>query len=367
MKIGIITKIGKNYGALLQAYALRKALELRGHSACIIGFELPITKKSYDLFQYKWGPRGTVENLKALLHASDINIATKRFLDFREKHLLLYGKYGSCDELAAIVPDFDLFITGSDQVWNPGISFNPAYYCAFCDDSTPKASYAASIGLPSIPSALEEEFIRRLSTMDYISVREYEARELLHSYGFDAQVACDPTLLLGREEWNAIKAEPSIPCEDYILAYFVARTPNAKDIVSEARRTFGLPVVNLMTSEDTSDIGDIQIRDAGPREFVSLFSNATFVVTSSFHGTAFSIINRTPFVSSIYSNTGSRVKTLLSSTGLSSRIVSNEKETAFVLRQDKELYTSDFEKNLDVLRASGFDALKSIEQLSKKR
>jgi hypothetical protein len=320
MKIGIMTKIGKNYGAVLQAFATKYTLERKGVDAAIINYMHRQSQKTYSTFKYKWGPRGAIGNLKALKHYSAIKVSSKKFESFKKNHLNLLGNYTNYSQLQASPPECQVYISGSDQVWNPTISFDPAYYLKFGNENIKRASYAASIGISSIPKEIEDEFISRISTFDLISVREETAQKLLSNYRIYSRTSLDPTLLLESKDWDKIAKVPSMK-RPYILCYMVS-TPNyAQKLVNHISSLTGMPVVNIMTSSFSEPFGDYQIWDAGPEEFIGYFKNAEKVITSSFHGTVFSILYNKPFVSMLYSATGSRVRDLLSNLELSNRIV----------------------------------------------
>ncbi len=360
MKIGIITKIGKNYGAVLQAYALKKACEKMGNESHIIKYVPDKSRKTYHVCQYPWGPRGSIANIKALTYFSKYKSSSEKFLEFREKNFDFIGDYYSYDMLCLQPPECDIYISGSDQVWNPEISFDKAFYFSFIENENKKlTSYAASIGLKKIPDSIEEEFKSRLEKFDYISVRERQAKTILSNMGIESVVTPDPTLLFSRDEWNKM-AKCTIK-GPYILCYFVSFPKGIDNIVNSVKKRMGkeYTVVNLMSSEESSSIGDIKIRDAGPEEFLGLFKNASYVITSSFHGTVFSIINRKPFMTTLYSSTSSRVTELLDTVGLSDRIVTtNTKDIDKYFASN--IYTDLVETNIDNLRTNGKNVLKDI-------
>lgn len=359
MKIGIITKIGKNYGAILQAYALKKKLYDLGHEAHIIKYTPEISVKSYRVCKFPWRFRGALANIKSAIHYKSHKKSTKRFLKFREKYFDFVGDYNNDVEIEENPPQCDIYITGSDQVWNPVISFDKAFYCCFADKYTnsKKASYAASIGLREIPEHFREDFKLRVSGFDYISVREEQAVKILSEMGISANLAPDPTLLLDKKDWHSISK--SVIDSPYILCYFVSVPKGIDSIVKEIKKRLGLKVVNLMTTEESAKIGDVRIRDAGPEEFLGLFEGASFVITSSFHGTVFSLINQKPFVVTLYSQTSSRVTDLLYKFGLERRILDthcDNLEPYF----DKVIYTQSFCDKLSELRCQGVEILKEI-------
>lgn len=357
MKIGIITKIGKNYGALLQAYALKTAFSELGTQAHIIRFEPEITRRSYKVCREPWRFRGVIANLRALAHYKANKAASERFLRFREEHFSFLGNCTQETELHQL-PECDIYVSGSDQVWNPTISFSPAYYCSFAKAGKRVVSYAASIGLKKIPEQYEEEFFSRVARFDYISVREKQAQQLLADNGIAAEVAPDPTLLFDSKRWNELAIDTVT--EPYILCYFVSTPKNIAPLVSAVRDRLKLKVVNLMMSESSAGIGDVVIRDAGPQEFLGLFKNASFVITSSFHGTVFSLINEKPFITTLYQQTGNRVVNLLESVGLEGRIVSPEERDAEKYLKAEALYSAEVKDKITALRENGIEILKKI-------
>lgn len=360
MKVGIITKIGKNYGALLQAYALRRVCEKKGAEAHVIKYTPKMSRDSYKVCKYKWRFRGTIVNIQSLLHYSENKKSSERFLKFRDDEFDFLGNYNSYEEMKALPPVCDVYISGSDQVWNPDISFDKAFYFSCIQKENVKlTSYAASIGLQALPSELKSEFTRRLNRFDYISVREKQAQNILSELGIKSDVAPDPTLLLDKEEWNSI-ANETIKTP-YILCYFVSYPKGIEKVVEDVKKKYGenYSVVNLMTSEDSSKIGDVKIRNAGPREFLGLFKNASFVITSSFHGTVFSIINRKPFVTTLYRSTSSRVVELLQNLSLENRIISPDKYDVHTMF-DEKIYDGDFDKRISTLQQVGNDTIKKI-------
>ncbi len=360
MKIGIVTKIGKNYGAVLQAYALKKKLCDMGHEAHIIKYTPEFSRKSYALCKYSWSLGGTLANLKFMLHFKEYKKSTERFYEFRNDFYDFLGGYNTDDEIEANPPKCDIYITGSDQVWNPPLAFDRSFYCMFADryPDSKRAAYAASIGLAKIPEQYSPEFKERVQRFDYISVREKKAVSILNEMGIEAKIAPDPTLLHSKEDWHPVAVKPEIE-EPYILCYFVSYPSGIEKVVEQFKRKYGLKVVNLMTAEASAGIGDIKIRDAGPREFLGLFEHASYVITSSFHGTVFSLINKKPFVVTLYKNTSSRVTELLENFELSDRIITPDC-TDIEPYCNGAVYSEQHDKKLEAMRARGAEILNEI-------
>lgn len=365
MRIGIVTKIGKNYGALLQAYALNRACNELGHDSHIIKYTPAESQKTYKVIKYPWGPKGTIVNLKSILHFSECKSSSNKFLKFRDKYFGFLGNYHMYSELEKNCPQCDLFIAGSDQVWNPEISFDKAFYLTFAVNKDARlTSYAASIGLKNLPEEIKEEFKARVMQFDYISVREKQAQYILDGLEIKSDVAPDPTLLFDKESWNSIAIDTIK--EPYILCYFVSFPKGIEATIQNIKERIdsSIKIVNLMTSEDSASVGDILIRDAGPEEFLGLFKNASYIITSSFHGTVFSIINRKPFSTTLYSSTSSRVTELLDSVGLSDRIISVNEGVGDDYNMSV-LYSEDIEDKIKCLRNEGYSVLNKLLSIGK--
>jgi polysaccharide pyruvyl transferase WcaK-like protein len=363
MKAGIITKIGKNYGAVLQAYALKMTIDGLGVTAGIIKYTPNNSRKSYKICKFNWGPEGAVANIKALFHFKANSACTNRFYSFRNKYFNFIGEYNNYKEIEKDPPHCDIYISGSDQIWNPSISFDPAYYLTFVPKEMGRlTAYAASIGLNALPNQYVEEFKRRVSRFDFISVREPQAKTILDNLKISSVIAPDPTIMLRREQWDNIAVAPKIN-EPYILCYFVSVPENIAVQVNNIKNRIGIKVVNVMLSEESSSIGDIKIRDASPEEFVGLLKKASFVITSSYHGTIFALQYRIPFVTVLYQSTSSRIYSLLKAVHLDNRIVSATDDISQLVDNREKIYTRDVEDAINQYQAGGMAVLKQLLRL----
>lgn len=368
-KILLVTKIGKNYGALLQAYALKQVLEDKYNSVQILNYQLDITMHTYDVIPAVTGIRSLKNAVKSLRRKSATKKSVERCLKFREDYFNFTQPYKSIAELRKNPPSADILVTGSDQVWNPEISFDPAYYLQFGDKNATRCSYAASVGIEDIPEAYRSKFIRRVKKVKFRSVREHSAQKLLSSYGISSQVHVDPTLLLSASDYDRIAESPDIK-EPYILLYLLKLPENYRKYISEIKRLFphhrivSIPGGASAPSFDCSEIADI-----GPKEFIGLIRGADAVLTTSFHGTVFSVIYGRPFLSVLPEGTGGRIRDLLSVLELSSHIISDYSE----LKKLPEKYShGQVEQILNKLRKESFCYLRQIkdsvsgEQIDKK-
>jgi hypothetical protein len=351
MKIGLVTfYYAHHYGAQLQAYALMKAIEKQpfGESSSyvdspsdtlypvceIVDYVRPDTIEASNVFQKITSLRGILRSVHSLLHYTSLKRRYDRFSNFIMQNMQLSASsYRTPQSLIDSPPNYDLFVCGSDQVWNPAIypgnQFDPSFFMTFTQ--APKVSYAPSFGISSIPEQHKEELKGYLHSFKALSVREYEGADIIKLLtDKEAPVVLDPTLLLTAQEWSELTSgEPSE--EPYLLCYFVTLTQSYIDHIKAIKKSTGLKAIWLCGNRKGPN-GFKKIMDAGPSEFLSLFKYASFVCTNSFHGTVFSVIFGREFVcfSNHYQyNTveagsnmlNSRVFTLLDKLGLADRLI----------------------------------------------
>lgn len=320
-KVLIVTKIGKNYGALLQAYALKTIIENKGHKVEILNYELKQTMNTYRVFPMFKNWRSIIKILQSIPRAKATKKSVEQFLQFRKDYLNLTIPYKNYTELMENPPIADIYITGSDQVWNPKINFDKAYYLLFGKEDIIRASYAASIGISCIPENVKQEFARRMKNIEYYSVREDEGQKILEEIGINAIVNVDPTLLLEKKDYDLICKNPTFQ-RPYVLLYLLIMPENVNLYMQKVREEYpDCLIVSIPGSSYAKRIGDIECSDIGPKEFIGLIKNAEAVFTSSFHGTVFSILYKKRFVSYLPQNTGNRIRNLLNSFNLTERIV----------------------------------------------
>jgi polysaccharide pyruvyl transferase WcaK-like protein len=233
----------------------------------------------------------------------------------------------SMPELYEASMDYDIFVTGSDQVWNPGAqsSIEP-YFLTFAPDSARKISFAASFGVSEIEPNLRERYKEYLSRYDFISVREQNACDMVKQLvGKDAECVLDPTLLLTKDEWMKVARQYDNVPERYVLVYTLFDSPAIFNLAKRIAQEKGISVLRITKRAyfvNKID-GVCNILDAGPAEFVSIISGADYVVTDSFHGTVFSVNFGVPFsvVVSSKKKNNSRMESLLELVGLNTRMI----------------------------------------------
>ena len=357
MKIGVITieQVG-NYGAELQCYATQKVLQNIGCDAEIIDYcyykdyrykdskmsepFVPMTFKERIFYVLKYRIVNRFVDKVLLLFNSNIARRNSRFAAFHAENTKMSRRYMSMPELYEASMDYDVFVTGSDQVWNPCAqsSIEP-YFLTFAPNSAKKISFAASFGVSEIGSSLRERYKGYLSKYDFISVREQNACDMVKQLvGKDAECVLDPTLLLTKDEWMKVARQYDNVPERYVLVYTLFESPAIFSLAKKVAKEKGISVLRITKrAYFVSHIEGISnISDAGPAEFVSIIAGADYVVTDSFHGTAFSVNFGIPFLAIVSSknNNNSRMESLLKVVGLSGRMVYEEKEVSSLIYND---------------------------------
>lgn len=295
-----------NYGATLQAYALQTYLQSLGNEVEIIDYapkyhswscwNIPENSTVYKLASKNMFIHFLYACHRWIKHKRETNlIREKKFDEFDKKYLRLTTKhYINYEQLKQDPPKADIYIAGSDQIWNPigGTGLDPAFYLNFGETGIHRISYAASFGV-SILNEHQKDIIKNyLSSMDNISVRESTGLNILKSLNINRGVqVLDPVFLLDKATWlQFIGGTKKVVEGNYVLIYdFFQDDPNIQKLAFEFKKMTGF---NIVSVNDSSKLpyADVNISDASPLEFLSLINNANVVISNSFHATAFSII-----------------------------------------------------------------------------
>jgi hypothetical protein len=224
------------------------------------------------------------------------NIERRKYFDeFSHKFLPLTNHvYYTIDELRKNPPSADLYIAGSDQIWNTTFSngTDPAYYLNFGPDEIRRESFAASFATEQLKPGTESFVKENLKRFDKITVREQSALKILESLGIEGTLQEDPVFLLSASEWDEI-ADGSGAGEKYVLVYDFYLGDDIKKEAQKIAKEKGLKIYSICNSN--LPYADKNFVFAGPETFVSLIKNASFVVSNSFHGTAFAMVYGVPF------------------------------------------------------------------------
>lgn len=286
MKIGIVTfHRADNYGAVLQAYALQQVMIENGIDVKIVDYVSDYLK--YPFAKINWKTKGIVAQIFTMVGEISRMPRKKPFQEFR-KRLVCTRPLGK-KELFSIEDEFDLFIAGSDQVWNPKITnFDTTYLLDFVKDKNKKGSYAASFGLTQLNKDLKQKYKSLLKDFCFLNVREPSALPLLKEIsGRTGQIVIDPTLLLEKTYWMNLAQKPKTK-KPYILTYQVGMN---KELIKYAKflsKKTGYEIYSIPLPQGGL-IKSKWILDADPCRWLGYIASAEYVITDSFHGTALSI------------------------------------------------------------------------------
>lgn len=301
-----------NYGASLQAFALQRYLHDQGHDVKIIDYKPNYLSFKYRLSwfindkspYYKKCNRNKFYHLLYIIkrYITDLKTIGRKysFEKFNNKFLKLTNKYNSYIELCKTPPEADVYIVGSDQVWNNkplDNGWDPAFFLNFGTSHVKRISYAASFG-----STIECPWImsKWMQCLNAISVRESKSLNLLQSYEIKGNVVCDPVFLLSKTDWYN-QLELDFSGEPYVLVYNLSGNNNK--LLNDAKqiaKKLNCEIHNIVVAHHIK--GVTNIKNADPREFVKEIAGASFVLSDSFHATVFSIIFKKQFFSYIFKN-----------------------------------------------------------------
>ena len=336
MKIGIITfQFVDNYGAVLQAYALKRYLSEKGNEVSIV---------NYDNHTRRTAKRNKISRLKSKIWGIIKTIIFgrekhKRFSSFRKDYLELSDEVIlNRNQLEDFLntSNYDCIIVGSDQVWNPLItSYDETYLLDLVPTNCLKVAYAASFGLEKLNSKWMNSVVLKLIDFSGVSVREETAQRILIDAGYtgNVQVVTDPVFLLEKEKWEEVA---SIRLQEkYILCYVMPGDRNVEKRIEKMAKTLGkrwnYKIIYIGRKEYKKMFNDGKdILNASPTDFLGYFIGAELILTNSFHGTAFSIIFKKNFYSFVNldldgkKQLASRITDLLKECNLESRCISND-------------------------------------------
>lgn len=298
-RIGIITMHAvRNYGSYLQTYALYKYLESLGHEVFIIDYKFPLEyHKSLHIndgtktIEPKWIEK-KIAGLCSRIVKLNPDLYEQRMASFYKDNINFTRPYESIEALACNPPIFDVYITGSDQVWNPywvGVDTN--FLLSWVEQNKLKISYAASFAIKELPEKYNDLYCKYLRQYNYISIREES--DILKKMGLHGQVVLDPTFLLDKYEWQKIIPSKPLIEGKYILCYLLRYSydpyPYANKVITWVKKKLKCKVIIIGPEVESILKGNTVLPNCGPIDFLNLFFNASFVITSSFHGTSFAI------------------------------------------------------------------------------
>ena len=299
-----------NYGAALQGVALYSTITELGYRTAIIKYKGGYFTNNPNLYplcyiKKKMGEfyRSYLRNISSLevkkKYKHKIGTREKLFEEFVAENLRFSSsKRLTWPQLKKKYPKADIYVCGSDQIWNPyfkGGLNDPGYFLAFAPKNTKKIAYAPSFGCDDLPEKSKSNLFDLLDDFSAISVREKSGVDIVKRYANrDAKWVLDPTLLRTPEQWKKLARMPRNIPEKYILCYRFAESEATRKAIDETSARLGLPVISIPLSDVALQDPYKFVFEAGPSEFIGLIQNATLVCTDSFHATVFSILLKTP-------------------------------------------------------------------------
>ena len=317
--VGLITVMRANYGSALQTFALYNIINELGYKCIIINQNYPTVYHLKNALGNEFNPSQNIFNPKVFIRKCKslikhiIRIYLKRkFPKDKSKELLETFLKNECqltekcydkDSIIQTPPVFDIYVTGSDQVWNPRYCYKDyTFLLNFTRDEQRRIAYAASFGSKKLLPEFKKDYSMLLSRYRFVSTRERSGTTLFKELtGKEAEYCLDPTMLLTKEMWHHfanhnenLRNEKYILC--YIQNYAFSPYPYVDKLIKQIKKLTGYKV--KIITQDVYDVTkgyEVQY-NVGPKDFLDLYENASFVVACSFHAIVFSLIMRKPFI-----------------------------------------------------------------------
>lgn len=324
-----------NHGAALQAFALQSFCESLGCEYKIIDYKPDYLSSHHNLWKIA-NPKYNKPFIKQIYLLAKLPsrlIQYKRKLSFdrfKSKYLkITHQRFNNLAKLKSNCPDGNLFIAGSDQIWNTifDTGHDPAFYLDFVGENVRKISYAASFATDKIYKNASELIKAKLKNFDAVSVREQSALTILRDLNRnDGVLVTDPVFLIDTEIWEKLADKSSIRLnQNYILIYDCEKSQELTKIAKRLSSLTNLPIYSVSPIKSKFAAKDFSL--AGPLDFLHLIKNASFVISNSFHATAYSVIYKRDFYTIIRSEKiNIRMQDFLNYISLSDRLIDSEKE-----------------------------------------
>jgi hypothetical protein len=326
-KVGLLTfHYPINYGALLQTYATIKAVESEGYNVQVINYYSKDQIGHYDFYKKPQSIKNLFYYIIKTLFLFNYLTKKAKFNNFRKKHFNSTSYYSNAAEIN--FKKYDVVLTGSDQVFNLSKKDRLPYFQPFTKmHGQIKASYAPSFGISDFDADTLQLMKSYVTDFDYLCCREDLGAKLLSNLtGKAIQNVLDPVFLLNQKEWEKISS-PRLVKENYIFIYDLNGKENLIEIAKRIKGDKKIKIVVLSNDpiasirkayKDTDKFFNFE----GIEDFVSLIKYADYVLTDSFHGTAFSVIFRKPFYSYIaLEKASARIYSLLDNLNIHNRII----------------------------------------------
>lgn len=323
MRIGILTFHNtRNYGAVYQAYALQAYLNEKGIDCEIINYNNKTLNERYEINPFK--AKNFKQFVKRILNFS-INFKLDRsFKNFKNNNIRISNKAYNEFNITDVDREYDIFIAGSDQIWNFKLSgYDKNYFMIFTEKQIKRNSYAASIGVGVIDEVDKNNLKELIEIQNNVSIREKQGIDAIKNIcpGIVINQNIDPVFLISAEKWKKIK-DNTVLNKKYILIYEVAYTDNLVDNARKLAKEKNLEIYYVSASNKKIK-GFKNLKCLAPEKFLNYIYNAEYILTSSFHGMAFSILFNKEFYYDVpdnrNNNFSSRLENLAEITNLKNR------------------------------------------------
>lgn len=297
-----------NYGSALQAFATQHVVESMGYDTTIIDYKFPNeyhTSRETDEKRKRkpWYRKSVKQNLidcivraKRVLHIGPYSTKAERFEKFYKEHYRLTKHYPTHESLMNKAPEFDIYMTGSDQVWNAKTAKgDPNFFLAFVRNGARRVAFSASFTRQP-----ETDIKSYLIGYDHISMREKNGQKICNQLiGGTPALTLDPTLMIEADEWRNMAVKPKIEggyIVVYMLDYAYGKNPYMTELAEYYQKKMKKTIVSVGVDFEHSGLEVTNRFDCGPLEFLGLMAEAELVITNSFHGTAFALNFGRPLV-----------------------------------------------------------------------
>lgn len=344
LKIGLcLAYTGTNYGQLLQAYATQQIItsfdlqtEIIRYSSSrnkgikpSFGAFIVAAKQIAQKIDRKISRAMKIEedDLHKRNRADRIQSADK----FRQERFSKVVQCNGITELRNKSKDFFAVLVGSDQVWLPDVAVSNFFTLRFAAPGVRRISYATSLGVSTYPNYAKKPAADFWKQIDFLSVREQQGKDIIQSIvDIPVEVVADPTYLFTKDEWLELIPQEKVVQDGYVLCYFLGDSKHMKDYARKYADMKGLRLVSILSDEcnsDDSQFTDEVLTGKSVEDFVNLIRNANYILTDSFHGLAFSVINQKQFLifyrnrTDVKESRNSRIDNIVRSWGIEDRLI----------------------------------------------
>lgn len=343
-KVGLLLAQGTNYGALLQSYATQESIRRLGFETIVVNYKSSrrdLLRTEIEVFFHILYSHIGANNKKPKQKLDELHrknkeeriAAQNKFLQDRFINRTLFRDYKSLVDFGKTL---SAVLIGSDQSWLPGSLFGVVTSFRFVPNNVRKISYSTSLGVSEYPRHCWRNARKVWESIDYLSVREEQGKKIIQQICGDipVSVVCDPTYLFTKNEWLELIPIQKLEEEKYVLCYFLGTDSKLFDVARRFADCKGLKLLSILScevaTEGDSTFADRLITGASPEDFINFIRGAEYILTDSFHGTAFSIINEKQFFlfypkrDYLKQSRNSRLDNIVKMWGVEERLITNK-------------------------------------------